>query len=98
MERTRMRSHPRALWFAPLLALVLAAGCASNTTSIAESWTSPNARRGELKNVVTMAAVQDGVIRRTAEDKLAAQLQALGVHAVPSYSVLGDAEMRDRSL
>jgi hypothetical protein len=71
------------------------AGCAGSTT-MEESWKAPNLPAGDLHNVVTLYISRDGAMRRTAEDSMARKLTHEGVHAVPAYSVLTDADLKDR--
>lgn len=78
-----------------LLAIAIVASCAT-TASIEDTWRSPAASPGELTNVVTLFPTHDGVLRRTAEDKLARRLAEHGVRAVPAYMVLTAADLRDR--
>jgi hypothetical protein len=75
-----------------LAALVAVAGC--TTASIDSTWRAPSAP--ELTNVVALAPVRDGAMRRTAEDKLAHQLAEHGVRAVPAYTVVTDQERDNR--
>src|SRR5438045_1663616 len=79
----------------PLIA-ALACGvpaCATPSTTIEQSWRGTVAANAAPRNIAIVYMSQDGAVRRTAEDKLAAQLGARGIHAVPSYHVLGDDEM-----
>jgi len=78
-----------------VLGLVIAS-CSSNTASIEQSWRAPEARRGELRNVVTVFVSRDGALRRNAEDKLAQRLARSGVRAAPAYRVLTTEELQDR--
>ncbi len=71
--------------------MVVAAGCTS--ASIESSWRAPSAP--QLTNVVTLSPASDAVTRRSVEDRLAQQLSKHGVHAVPAYTVLTDAERAD---
>lgn len=68
---------------------LLVASCATNSASIEQTWKAPDARPGELTSVVTMFVSKDGAMRRSAEDQMAAALQAKGVRAIPSYALLG---------
>lgn len=80
-----------------VLALALAAGCAGNTASIEDTWRSPNARYGELTNVVTLSMSRNVTISRSWEDQLAAQLRKRGVRATPAYAVLTEQDLSDRN-
>src|SRR5689334_11700315 len=81
-------TYPRRM----LLLLVLVAcglvACATTSTTIEQSWRGPKPSSGSPRNVAVVYLSQDGAIRRTAEDHMAAELVARGVHAVPSYHVL----------
>jgi hypothetical protein len=75
------------------LGLTLAmGGCAS--TDMSSTWTDPSAKGASLSKVAVVALTRDPGLRRMAEDTAAQQLQ--GAQAVPSYQVLGDADLRDR--
>jgi hypothetical protein len=78
-----------------LYVAVVVAGCAANA-SIERSWRAPDARIGELTNVVTLFPIRNGPVRRAVEDRLARQLVDRGMRAVPSYSVLPRRDLRDR--
>jgi len=67
------------------------AACATTSTTIEESWRASATE--SPRNIAIVYMSQDGAIRRTAEDKMVAQLAARGVHAVPSYHVLADDQM-----
>jgi hypothetical protein len=80
---------------AVLLAGSLGVGCA--TTEMTSEWVDPTARNAPpLRKVAIVCLTADPGLRRMAEDTAAAQLQ--GARAVPSYQVLGDAVLRDRTL
>jgi hypothetical protein len=67
-------------------------GCAS--TDMTSTWTDPAARGASLSKVAVVCLTKDPGLRRMAEDAAAAQLK--GAQAVPSYQVLGDANLQDR--
>jgi len=76
-----------------LLALALAAGgCA--TTEMTSTWTDPTARGASMSRIAVIALTKDPGLRRMAEDTAASQMR--GAQAVPSYQVLGDADLRNR--
>ncbi len=83
----------RAQWIYAVIAIV--ASCSTNA-SIERSWRAPDARVGELTNVVTLFPIRNGAVRRAVEDRLARQLVDRGMRAVPSYSVLPQKDVRDR--
>ena len=68
------------------------ASCAS--TDMTSTWTDPSAKGASLSKIAVMAMAKDPGLRRMAEDAAAAQLA--GAHAVPSYQVLGDIDLKDR--
>jgi hypothetical protein len=73
-----------------LAASALLLGCATPTTLDAQ-WVNPEyAGKRPLRNVMVMGAVRDSSSRRIYEDRMVAALTALGVRAVPSYTVLPD--------
>lgn len=73
-----------------LAASALLLGCATPTTLDAQ-WVNPEyAGKRPLRNVMVMGAIRDSSSRRIYEDRMVAALTALGVRAVPSYTVLSD--------
>lgn len=73
-----------------LAASALLLGCMTPTTLDAQ-WVNPEyAGKRPLRNVMVMGAVRDSTSRRIYEDRMVAALTALGVRAVPSYTVLPD--------
>lgn len=73
-----------------LAASALLLGCATPTTLDAQ-WVNPEyAGKRPLRNVMVMGAIRDSSSRRIYEDRMVAALTALGVRAVPSYTVLPD--------
>jgi hypothetical protein len=70
-------------------AVAFATGCATSTTTLDAQWVNPEyAGKKPVRSVMVMAAVRDTTNRRLTEDRLAAALGAVGVKAVPSYTVL----------
>jgi hypothetical protein len=95
---------PRSGWSHVGLALVLAAsvvGCA--TSRIENAWVEPTAtpQSFALKQILAVALVRDGVLRRATEDAIDSALSSgprgtsgqLVVH--PSYTLLDDRELSD---
>jgi hypothetical protein len=77
------------------LALGIAAmSCAS--TEMTSTWTDPAARGASLSKVAVICLAKDPGLRRMAENSAAANLK--GADAVPSYQVLGDADLKNRDL
>jgi hypothetical protein len=76
-----------------VLAAVLLAGCATNSTQLVNSWKDPSAGGTRFKKVLTVCACKDDGTRRTVEDRLAAAI----VGSEPSYSVLTDDQLGDRN-
>jgi hypothetical protein len=78
-----------------LIALAIAAvGCA--TTEMTSTWTDPTARGTSMARIAVIALSKDPGLRRMAEDTAASQMR--GAQAVPSYQVLGDADLRNREV
>ena len=78
-----------------LLALATAVvGCA--TTEMTSTWTDPAARGASMSRIAVIALTKDPGLRRMAEDTAASQMR--GAQAVPSYQVLGDADLRNREV
>jgi hypothetical protein len=93
MKTTKNRKTLAAISALGGLAIAaLAASCAS--TEMTSSWTDPSARGAALQKVAVVALTKDPGLRRMAEDTAASQLT--GAQAVPSYQVLGDADLRNR--
>ena len=83
-------------------AVLVAAGCATNPTSISAQWSSPTIAGGaRVQNVLVIAALRDSTQRRMLEDRMVAELGTAGVKASPSHRVLADspevteAQLRD---
>jgi hypothetical protein len=78
-----------------MIALAIAAvGCA--TTEMTSTWTDPTARGSSMARIAVIALSKDPGLRRMAEDTAASQMR--GAQAVPSYQVLGDADLRNREV
>ena len=78
-----------------LLAVALGVvGCA--TTEMTSTWTDPTARGASMSRIAVIALTKDPGLRRMAEDTAASQMR--GAQAVPSYQVLGDADLRNREV
>jgi hypothetical protein len=87
-----MKQAKRGVWggLAALLLGTVAAGCAS--TQMANTWTDPTARGAPLSKVAVVCVSRDESVRRVAEDDMARRM----TNAVPSYQVLGDADMSNK--
>jgi len=78
--------------FVVVIAAMLAAGCASNPTSINAQWVSPSAANAaKVQKVLVIAALRDSTQRRLLEDSMVEALGAAGVKAAQSHQFLGDA-------
>lgn len=81
-----------ALAASALLALGLAAGCAS--TQLTSVWRDPGLAPQQFSKVVGIALSQDTTLRRVAEDEF---VRAVGpAHAVAGYAVIPDDEVQDK--
>lgn len=67
------------------IALLLVA-CASTTLS--NSWTSPDYKGPPLKNVMVVGVSNQPALRRTFEDEFVKDLKAVGVDAIASYNFI----------
>ena len=77
---------------AAVIAALVAAGCATNPTSINAQWVSPSvADAPKVQNVLVIAALRDSTQRRLLEDRMVEALGAAGVKAAQSHPLLGDA-------
>lgn len=84
-------------WLLRVAALAwLLVACGGPSTTIEQSWRTPDARIRELRNVVTLYVSRDGTMRRSVEDAMAQKLARGGTRATPAYAVLADDELRDR--
>lgn len=77
---------------AGLTIATLAASCA--TTNMSSTWTDPAAKGAALSKIAVVCMTKDPGLRRTAEDTAASQMT--GAQAIPSYQLLGDADLKDR--
>jgi len=65
---------------------LLVAACASTTLS--NSWTSPDYKGPPLKKVMVVGVSNQAALRRTFEDEFVTDLKAAGVDAVASYNFI----------
>jgi len=78
--------------FVAVIAALVAAGCASNPTSIDAQWVSQSIASGaKVQNVLVIAALRDSTQRRLLEDRMVEALGTAGVKAAQSHQFLGDA-------
>ena len=70
-----------------LVLVVILSACATNTR-ITNSWHEADYAGGRFQRVVVMGFGDDGAIRRVFEDQFVRTLQAAGVTAIPSYSLV----------
>jgi hypothetical protein len=78
------------------LACLLLNACWSTSTSVEHTWTQHTPRTSQLKQVVTMFGVRDGVLRRIMEDRMAQRLLEIGVRSIPAYRVLTEEDRSSR--
>lgn len=84
-------------WMLRLATLVvLLVACGGPSTTIEQSWRAPEARIGNMRNVVTLYLSRDGAMRRSVEDEMARKLARTGIRATPAYSILSDGDLEDR--
>ena len=84
-----------------VLVTILVGACA--TSRVEDTWTDPSVagRRLDFHKVATVALLQEGALRRVAEDDLARAIETRSseaggsVEAVPSYTLLDVAELAD---
>jgi hypothetical protein len=75
-----------------VIAALVAAGCATNPTSINAQWVSPSAANAtKVQKVLVIGALRDSTQRRLLEDRMVEALGAAGVTAAQSHQFLGDA-------
>lgn len=77
---------------AAAVAVLVAAGCATNPTSVDAQWVNPAvAGSAKVQKVLVIAALRDSTQRRLLEDRMVEALGAAGVKATQSHALLGDA-------
>ena len=81
------------LMTAGLAIATLTMGCAS--TEMTGTWTDPSAKGAAMSKIAVIAMSKDPGLRRMAEDATAAQMT--GAQAVPSYQILGETDLKDRT-
>lgn len=81
----------------PLFLLAFLASCTSTTFS--STWKAPDCGRIDYagKKVAALFIGPDASARRSAEDRLAAELDALGAEGVAAYTVVDDAALADQN-
>jgi hypothetical protein len=72
--------------------LLLLLGC-STSTQLKTLWSDPAAQPGSLHKLMVINVTKSPTVRRTFEDRFAAALGAQGIDAVPSYRLVGDADL-----
>jgi hypothetical protein len=77
--------RPVSAIFVFLLAVLLG-GCAS--TSLVNQWKSADYTGGPIRKVMVVGVNAQPSVRRSFEDEFAAKLNAAGVEAIPSYTVI----------
>lgn len=84
IELGRSRVHAAALLLTALL--FIGAGCAS--TTLTSVWRDPSYTGGPLRSVLVMGISEETGVRRIFEDEFSAKLQAVGVMAIPGYTLI----------
>ncbi|HJS46771.1 MAG TPA: hypothetical protein VJ773_02160 [Gemmatimonadales bacterium] len=80
-------------------ALAGTAACATGGTTFDSTWQDPAVRSIEFNKVLTVSIGKDDGQRRTIEDRMAQAIMARGrAGAVPAYSILSAAEVRDTAI
>jgi hypothetical protein len=82
----------RVLLVSAACGLAVAVGCAS--TQMTSTWLDPNATATPLRKVAVICLAKDPGTRRMAETEAAKQVK--GTAAVPSYTVVADADLHNR--
>ncbi len=72
-------------------ALLAWSSACSAPTKMTDPWRDPSYRAGPMENVVVVGLRVAPVTRRLMEDRVVSELSKRGVHASPSYAVLGEA-------
>jgi hypothetical protein len=88
----------RNLTKAAVLAAVAAALTACASTSLQSTWKNPAAAPLNLKGkkVVALVVIDEEALRYTAEDEAAREITAHGGVGVPAYTLLPQAQIRDK--
>jgi hypothetical protein len=86
--RSDISKHCHAVVSKGVLSLVALAVVACAATQLTNSWTSPDYKGPPLKKVLVMGVSEQPALRRTFEDEFVKDLKAVGVDAVPSYTLI----------
>jgi len=81
---------------AAALTALLLGGCAS--TSLVNQWKAPDYTGGPMRKVLVVGVTKQPSLRRVFEDEFAARLEAAGVNAVPSYTVIKEDGQADEAV
>jgi hypothetical protein len=73
-----------------ILSASAAAACGCSATTIQSSWTDPTFSGTPFRRVAVVALFDTEAESRSFEENAAAALDARGVEAIPSYTILGD--------
>lgn len=85
--KTTITTLSRSIGFLTIAAgLVALAGCSS--TTVDETWKSPDVKQLAFKKVLIVAPIADGAVRRTVEDEVKVKVNAKDVDVIPSYTVI----------
>lgn len=82
----------------PALTLLLATACATTSSGFVSSWKSPTAKPIQVTPETKVAAVVmmgDDATRRSAEDKLAAEISSRGAKGIPMYTLMPEGKVDD---
>ena len=86
-----MTAKPHMLSCLMVTVASAAVGACGPSTTLEQAWTTPEvASTPPLQKVVTVFFSDSETTRRAGEDRLAAELTAKGVEAMPSYAVIPD--------
>lgn len=79
---------------AALAVILLASACAG--TNMRDSWVAPDFQKASVKKVLVLGIAANPGIRRSYEDKFAADLRGRGYEAIPGYLWVPDATKLDK--
>ena len=75
-----------------ILCMLAVAGCTAST-KLTNVWTEPGFQTNSIKKIMVLGAAPKPGVRRMFEDTFVASLQAQGISATPSYTLLGDGQL-----
>ena len=89
-----MNSQAKLLYALSIIMLFFLTSCAS--TKVVSEWKDPSLSGKKFKKIMVIGVAKQPDQRRSYEDEFVRQLQAQGVMAIPSHTLIPRDKMRDR--